>query len=110
MPAFKRKEAKMHAFNASRNLLKLSVSTAMVDPALAKRQADLARRLMLKYNIRFGWELKRFYCHGCKHLMVPGVNATVRVSGGKVITTCTDCGHVNRKTVSDRQIRPQNPS
>lgn len=52
---------------------------------------------MLKYNIRFGWDLKRFYCHGCKELLVPGVNARVRVDGGYVLTTCSACGRVNRK-------------
>ncbi len=82
---------------AARALLELSVSTAQDDLELAKEQAALARRLMLRYNVRFGWELKRFFCHGCKQLMVPGVNATVRVAGGMVLTTCADCGRVNRK-------------
>ena len=54
---------------------------------------------MLKYNIRFGWDLKRFYCHGCKQLIVPGVNARVRVAGGMVLTTCASCGRVNRKSL-----------
>ncbi len=54
---------------------------------------------MLKYNVRFGWDLKRFFCHGCKQLMVPGVNATVRVADGMILTTCASCGRVNRKVV-----------
>lgn len=54
---------------------------------------------MLRYNVRFGWDLKRFFCHGCKQLIVPGVNATVRVEGGAVLTTCASCGRVNRKIV-----------
>ena len=54
---------------------------------------------MLKYNVRFGWDLKRFYCHGCKELIVPGVNARVRVVGGKILTTCANCGRVNRKSL-----------
>ena len=78
-------------------MLELSASTAHADLDLAKEQAALARKLMLKYNIRFGWELKRFYCHGCKELMVPGVNARVRLAGGMVLTTCATCGRVNRK-------------
>jgi RNase P subunit RPR2 len=99
IPPVKRKEAKRQATIAARTLLELSASTAHDDLELAKEQAALARRLMLKYNIRFGWELKRFYCHGCKELMVPGVNARVRLSGGMVLTTCATCGRVNRKTV-----------
>jgi RNase P subunit RPR2 len=99
MPQVKRKEAKRQATIAARTLLELSASTAHVDLDLAKEQAALARKLMLKYNIRFGWDLKRFYCHGCKELMVPGVNARVRLAGGMVLTTCANCGRVNRKSL-----------
>jgi len=97
MPPIKRKETKRQATIAARTLLELSASTAREDLDLAKEQAALARKLMLKYNIRFGWDLKRFYCHGCKELMVPGVNARVRLARGMVLTTCANCGHVNRK-------------
>jgi ribonuclease P protein subunit RPR2 len=100
MPPTKRKETKRQAAFAARSLLELSTSTAHIDPSLAKQQASLARKLMLRYNVRFGWDLKRFYCHGCKQLMVPGVNARVRVSGGKILTTCVNCGRVNRKTLA----------
>ncbi len=96
----KRKETKKQAAIAARRLLELSTSTAHVDPSLARQQASLARKLMLRYNVRFDWTLKRFYCHGCKQLMVPGVNARVRVSKGKLLTTCANCGRVNRKTLA----------
>jgi len=99
IPPIKRKEAKRQATVAARTLLELSASTAHDDLDLAKEQAALARKLMLKYNIRFGWDLKRFYCHGCKELMVPGVNARVRLAGGMVLTTCASCGRVNRKSL-----------
>jgi RNase P subunit RPR2 len=98
IPPIKRKETKRLATTAARTLLELSISTAHEDLGLAKKQAAMARRLMLRYNIRFGWDLKRFYCHGCKELMVPGVNARVRLAGGMVLTTCANCGHVNRKS------------
>jgi RNase P subunit RPR2 len=97
MPPIKRKETKRQATIAARTLLELSASTAREDLDLAKEQAALARKLMLKYNIRFGWDLKRFYCHGCKGLIVPGVNARVRLARGMVLTTCANCGRVNRK-------------
>jgi RNase P subunit RPR2 len=99
MPPIKRKETKRQATIAARTLLELSASTAREDLDLAKEQAALARKLMLKYNIRFGWDLKRFYCHGCKELMVPGVNARVRLARGMVLTTCANCGRVNRKSL-----------
>ena len=100
IPAIKKKEAKRQATEAAKTLLELSTTTAHEDLGLAKRQAALARKLMLRYNVRFGWDLRRFYCHGCKQLMVPGVNARVRLAGGYVLTTCANCGHVNRKSLA----------
>jgi RNase P subunit RPR2 len=96
----RKKEAKRQATIVARTLLELAVSTAHEDLDLAKKQAGLARKLMLRYNIRFDWRIRRFYCHGCKGLMVPGVNAHVRVAKGTILTTCADCGRVNRKTLA----------
>jgi ribonuclease P protein subunit RPR2 len=93
----KRKEAKKQAALMAKKALELSVGTAGQDLLLAKEQASLARRLMLKYNVRLDWPLKRFICSGCKELIVPGVNARVRISRGAVLTTCSSCGRVNRK-------------
>jgi RNase P subunit RPR2 len=96
----RKKEAKRQAAIVARTLVQLAVSTANEDLDLAKQQAGLARKLMLRYNIRFDWSIRRFYCHGCKGLMVPGVNARVRVAKGTILTTCAACGRVNRKTLA----------
>jgi len=100
IPAVKRREAKKEAAAAAKDLVELSAETAKEDLELAKEQAALARKLMLKYNVRLGWRFKRFYCHGCKQLIVPGVNARVRVAKGMVLTTCGSCGRVNRKSLA----------
>ncbi len=100
IPAIKKKESKRQATIAAKALLELAASTAHEDLDLAKQQAALARRLMLRYNVRFGWDLRRFYCHGCKQLIVPGVNARVRLAKGAVLTTCANCGRVNRKSLA----------
>ena len=90
--------SKEEATNVARNLIQAAVSTAGNDLGLAKEQAALARRIMLKFNIRYPWQLRRFYCHGCKELILPGVNARVRLGPSKMLlVTCEDCGHVNRK-------------
>jgi RNase P subunit RPR2 len=97
----RKKEAKKEAAGIAKALIELAVVTATTDLSLAKEQASLARRIMLKFNIRYDWSLKRFYCHGCKGLIVPGVNARVRTVPGKaLVTTCDECGHVNRKMLS----------
>ena len=41
-----------------------------------------------------------FFCHGCKELMVPGVNARVRLAKSMILTTCASCGRVNRKSLA----------
>ena len=83
-------------------LLKSAVALSHTDPVTAKEQAALARKVKLKFNVRLDPSLKRFTCHGCKGLLVPGVNARVRLGHGKptiIRVTCLDCGHVNRRVL-----------
>lgn len=91
-------QKKQEAASVAQSLLELAAVTAGADLELAKRQASLARRIMLKFNVRYDWRLRRYLCHGCKGLIVPGVNARVRLGRGKMLLiTCADCGRVNRK-------------
>lgn len=95
-----RASAKADAADAARSLIDSAVKTSANDLALAKRQADLARKVMLRYNVRLDYSRRRFVCRGCKKLMVPGVNARVRLGRGKppvIRITCLECGHTNRK-------------
>ena len=88
----------------ARELLDLAIENSGSNLELAKKQAGLARRLLLKFNLRLDGGLKRYYCHGCKQLIIPGVNARVRLGHGTTIIrlTCIGCGHVNRM-VTGRQ-------
>lgn len=95
-----RKVPKAEAARVAASLLDTSVRTSKEDLALARRQAELARKVMLRFNVRFGYSLRRYFCHGCKKLVVPGVNARVRLGHGTppvIRITCLECGHVNRK-------------
>ena len=95
-----KKAAKNEATEVSRSLLISAVGKSAVDLELAKEQEELARRVMLRFNVRFDYSLRRFICHGCKKLIVPGVNASVRLGKGKpgaLRVTCLECGHINRK-------------
>ena len=83
-------------------LTESAVTLSHTDPAMAKEQAALARRVKLRFNVRLDLSLKRFTCRGCKGLLVPGVNARVRLGHGKqtiLRVTCADCGHVNRRVL-----------
>jgi len=95
-----KKAAKEEAAAVVRLLTESSVNLAQADLALAKRQAALARKVRLRFNIRLDPSLKRYTCRGCKSLLVPGVNARVRLGHGEpssIRITCLECGHVNRK-------------
>ncbi|MGA2198625.1 MAG: RNase P subunit [Nitrososphaerales archaeon] len=97
----KRKESKKEAALIAATLIGLAVETAPRDIDLARAQASLARRIMLKFNVRYDWRLRRFFCHGCKGLLYPGVNARVRLGPGKtLLVTCGDCNYVNRKKLA----------
>jgi ribonuclease P protein subunit RPR2 len=83
-----------------RLLTESSVELAHTDMGLARRQAALARRVALRFNVRLIPSLRRFTCRGCKALLVPGVNARVRLGHGRpasIRVTCLDCGHVSRR-------------
>ena len=84
-------------------LTESAVNLSNTDLPLAKEQAAMARRVKLKFNVRLDPSLRRFTCRGCKGLLVPGVNARVRLGHGKqtiVRITCADCGRINRKVVN----------
>ena len=97
-----RKAAKEDAAALVRLLTESAVSLSHTDLKLAKEQAALARKVKLKFNVRLDPSLRRFTCRGCKTLLVPGVNARVRLGHGRptiIRITCAECGHVNRKVL-----------
>lgn len=97
----KKKEAKREAIQTAATLIEMAVATAPSDIDLAMAQASLARRIMLKFNVRYDWSLRRFFCHGCKGLLYPGINARVRLGPDRfLLVTCSECGHVNRKKIT----------
>ena len=96
----KRKAAKEEAEVLARRLMESSIHMAGTHLDLAKQQAAVARKVMLRFNVRLGRSLRGFTCRSCKTLLVPGVNARVRLGHGKttvVRITCDSCGHVNRR-------------
>jgi ribonuclease P protein subunit RPR2 len=103
-----RKAAREEATELVRQLMESSVGLARNDLEMAKEQAALARRVRLRFNIKLDPSLRRYICRGCKNLIVPGVNARVRLGHGKpavIRITCSECGRVNRKILSRPYIR-----
>ncbi len=99
-----RRPPKQDAAAVVRLLTESAVQLSRTNPEVAKEQAALARKVRLRYNVRLDPSLTRFTCRGCKDLLVPGVNARVRLGHGKntvLRVTCLDCGHVNRKVIEE---------
>ncbi len=97
-----RRAPKEDAATIVRLLTESAVSLSHTNPAIAKEQAALARKVRLRFNVRLDPSLARFTCRGCKGLLVPGVNARVRLGHGKVTilrATCIQCGHTNRRVL-----------
>ena len=99
-----RRAPKDDAASVVRLLTESAVALSHTKPEIAREQAALARKVKLRFNIRLGPSFTRFTCRGCKGLLVPGVNARVRLGHGKntvIRVTCTDCGHVNRRVLNE---------
>jgi ribonuclease P protein subunit RPR2 len=80
-------------------LLESALKNARDNMELAQRQAHIAKRICMKFNIRLPYEKRQLFCKGCKKFIVPGVNAIVRL-GNKpksIRIRCLECGHVYRK-------------
>ncbi|MCP8311531.1 MAG: RNase P subunit [Candidatus Methylarchaceae archaeon HK02M1] len=96
-----RKRIKDLALQRVEILLDNALKNAREDMDLAQRQASIARRLCMKFNIRLPYEKRQLFCRGCKRFIVPGINARVRLKNKpRVIRiTCLECGHLHRKGI-----------
>ncbi|MDR3282598.1 MAG: ribonuclease P protein component 4 [Candidatus Methanoplasma sp.] len=59
----------------------------------ARRYVQLARSIGMKTRTGIPRDFR--YCKGCLLPMVPGVNCTVRLTGGKMVSGC-ECGRIWR--------------
>lgn len=90
-------------------LLVKALETAKNDMDLARRQAELARRICLKYNIRLPYSERQLFCRKCKRFIVPGVTARVRLGyrPKAVKITCLECGYTYRKVLRIESGEPK---
>lgn len=65
-------------------------------PERSKRYVELARKIGLRYNVRFPKQLKRRFCKNCNSLLIPGKSSLVRVSRKNLIVKCLSCNKVYR--------------
>ena len=68
---------------------------------LANRYIHHARRLAMGAKVPIPKRFKRFICHGCKKILVPGQTMRFRLHkrhnyGSFLSVTCLQCGHITR--------------
>ncbi|MGQ9781713.1 MAG: ribonuclease P protein component 4 [Nitrososphaeria archaeon] len=79
------------------------IQYASENPEISRRQIEVARRILLKFNIHLPYPYKLFFCNKCKSPIIPGVDSKIRISNVPklhVRVICLKCGGVYRKFIS----------
>jgi ribonuclease P protein subunit RPR2 len=93
----------------ARERIEILVAVALKeqDSALARRQANLAKKIAMRHRVRMPYGIRQLYCKKCKAFIVPGREARVRVgrsAGTKAVRiTCTLCGHTYHKILKQNK-------
>lgn len=79
-------------------LFKLAKKEFKAHPKRSGRYVELARKIGLRYNIRFSKQLKRKFCKNCNILLIPGISSQTRIKSKKKIVEvkCLKCGKIYR--------------
>ncbi len=86
-------------------LINIAISNARTNPELSQRQAQLARRISTRHNIRMPYDLRIVFCKKCKSFIAPGINSKIRLGRTSVKAiriSCNLCGHTYRKIISQK--------
>ena len=79
-----------------------ALSNAKNNPRLAERQAEIARKISMKFKIKMPFEISSSFCKKCKKFIPPGIASKIRL-GSKpksIRITCLYCNHTYRKIIS----------
>ena len=79
-----------------------AILNAKINPELAERQAQIAKKISMKFKIKMPFEVSSSFCKNCKKFIAPGIASKVRL-GNKpksIRITCTYCNHTYRKIIS----------
>jgi len=67
----------------------------------SRRYILLARRIGMRVNVSVGHRTE--YCRNCNSYIIPAVSGRVRISRGRIIVTCNECGSVYRHPNAQRR-------
>lgn len=77
-------------------LFDLAEKEFKLHPERSRRYIELARKIGLRYNIRFQKDLKRKFCKNCNSLLIPGLSSKVRLKNKILEIKCLNCSKVYR--------------
>ena len=67
------------------------------DEQLSKRYVQLARKISMRTKVRISPEEKQYLCKNCGIVLIPGLNARIRLRPRSVrLVTCLSCGAMKR--------------
>ena len=66
------------------------------NPERSRRYVELARKIGMRYNVRFSKELKKSFCKNCNTLLIPGKTSQVRIQSKtkSIVVRCKNCDSV----------------
>ena len=79
-----------------------ALSNAKNNPRLAEKQAEIAKKISMKFKIKMPFEVSSSFFKKCNKLIPPGVRSKIRL-GSKpksIRITCSYCNHTYRKIIS----------
>ena len=79
-----------------------AISNAKNNPRLAQKQAEIAKKISMKFKITMPFEIRSNFCKKCKKFIAPGITSKIRL-GSKpksIRITCLYCNHTYRKIIS----------
>jgi ribonuclease P protein subunit RPR2 len=81
-------------------LLSNAMHYASIDPEISRKQLEVARRILLKFNLRVPYPDKLFYCRKCRSPLLIGIDSNVRIVNSPKLhirVSCRKCGNVYKK-------------
>lgn len=110
MSRFKKKNknlAKDLAMERIQRLFELAESEYRSNPERSNEYVSLARKIGMRYLVRFPRELKVRFCKSCGTYLVPGDNCRIRLKGRYLVITCLKCESIKRYPYSStRTLEP----
>ena len=79
-----------------------AILNAKNNPGLAQKQAEIAKKISMKFKIKMPFEISSSFCKKCKKFIPPGIASKIRL-GSKpksIRITCSYCNHTHRKIIS----------